>query len=150
MECLDDRKSGSDESQHPSDDGIGLGVCQGGVLNHEAAQVNEYADDIVVLEQIANVVGVQIEVVIEELRPQGDIEDIGSESGGDAQDWGAWGLANAPDLVGVLTNNELDDESIVSRDDLREEESMIMNRIQVNVTEGTSEEACQNPNASLE
>ena len=123
---------------------------QGGVLNHEAAQVNEYADDIVVLEQIANVVGVQIEVVTEELRPQRDIEDNGSVSGGDAQDGGAWGLANAPDLVDVLTNNELDEGSIVSRDDLREEESMIMNRIQANVTEGTTEEACQNPNASLE
>ena len=89
-------------------------------------------------------------MVIEELRPQGDIKDIGSESGGDAQDGGAWGLANAPDLVEVLTNNELDEGSIVSRDDLREEESMIMNRIQANVTEGTSDEACQNPNASLE
>ena len=140
----------SDESQHPSDDGIGLGRGQGDARNEVAAQVNEYADDILLLERFAHDYGMQIEVVAEELRPQSDLEDNGSVSSGDTRDGGARASANAADLVEDLATCDLEVESDVTRDVLGEVSVETMDRIQANVMESTVEEACPNSNISYE
>ena len=125
----------SDEVQPPSDDGIALGTNQEDASVDVGVQMHEYRDDVLRLERIAEAVGTQVEVVIDDLRSQSDSEGNGSMSSGDIRDGGPreFIIAAVP-AVGLEAQN-LDDETAMEGGGLGMDDDG--RRIQANVTENT-------------
>ena len=100
--------------EHPTDDGIGLGTSQG-VDMRDGLEIQrvEYADDILLLEQVAEEAGVQIEVVLEEQEPPNDFEGNGTMSSSDTRDCGTQVSIDTAELAESLPIHALDDGSNV-------------------------------------